>query len=72
MRTRIFGARVIDPASGDTLARGCTTVAQRCIGTRSPSTPYGSVDRPANPCAFALGAGIAGARAGDRRRSWAA
>lgn len=26
-------------------------------GTRSPSTPYGSVDRPANPCAFALGSG---------------
>jgi 2-oxoglutarate/2-oxoacid ferredoxin oxidoreductase subunit beta len=26
-------------------------------GTRSPSTPYGSVDRPASPCAFALGAG---------------
>lgn len=26
-------------------------------GTRSPSTPFGSVDRPANPCAFALGAG---------------
>jgi len=25
--------------------------------TRSPSTPLGSVDRPANPCAFALGAG---------------
>jgi 2-oxoglutarate ferredoxin oxidoreductase subunit beta len=27
------------------------------VGTRSPSTPFGSVDRPANPCAFALGAG---------------
>jgi 2-oxoglutarate ferredoxin oxidoreductase subunit beta len=27
------------------------------VGTRSPSTPYGSVDRPATPCAFALGAG---------------
>jgi 2-oxoglutarate/2-oxoacid ferredoxin oxidoreductase subunit beta len=26
-------------------------------GTRSPSTPFGSVDHPANPCAFALGAG---------------
>jgi|TARA_R100000501_G_scaffold15113_1_gene27430 2-oxoglutarate ferredoxin oxidoreductase subunit beta len=25
-------------------------------GTRSPSTPYGSVDAPAEPCAFALGA----------------
>jgi 2-oxoglutarate/2-oxoacid ferredoxin oxidoreductase subunit beta len=26
-------------------------------GTTSPSTPFGSVDRPANPCAFALGSG---------------
>ena len=26
-------------------------------GTTSPSTPLGSVDRPASPCAFALGAG---------------
>jgi len=26
-------------------------------GTKSPSTPLGSVDHPANPCAFALGAG---------------
>jgi 2-oxoglutarate/2-oxoacid ferredoxin oxidoreductase subunit beta len=26
-------------------------------GTKSPSTPYGSVDRPVRPCAFALGAG---------------
>ncbi|WP_019833100.1 2-oxoacid:ferredoxin oxidoreductase subunit beta [Sphingomonas sp. PR090111-T3T-6A] len=26
-------------------------------GTRSPSTPFGSVDGPVNPCAFALGAG---------------
>jgi 2-oxoglutarate ferredoxin oxidoreductase subunit beta len=26
------------------------------VGTRSPSTPFGSVDRPVNPCAFALGA----------------
>ena len=26
-------------------------------GTRSPSTPFGSVDHPAKPCAFALGAG---------------
>jgi 2-oxoglutarate ferredoxin oxidoreductase subunit beta len=26
-------------------------------GTRTPSTPYGSVDHPAKPCAFALGAG---------------
>jgi len=26
-------------------------------GTRSPSTPYGSVDRPVNPCSFALGSG---------------
>jgi len=27
------------------------------IGTKSPSTPAGSVDRPAQPCAFALGSG---------------
>lgn len=27
------------------------------IGTHSPSTPYGSVDRPAQPCALALGSG---------------
>jgi 2-oxoglutarate/2-oxoacid ferredoxin oxidoreductase subunit beta len=27
------------------------------IGTTSPSTPMGSVDRPMSPCAFALGAG---------------
>jgi 2-oxoglutarate/2-oxoacid ferredoxin oxidoreductase subunit beta len=27
------------------------------VGTRSPSTPFGSVDRPATPCAFALGTG---------------
>jgi 2-oxoglutarate ferredoxin oxidoreductase subunit beta len=27
------------------------------VGTRSPSTPFGSVDRPVNPCAFALGSG---------------
>jgi len=27
------------------------------VGTKSPSTPLGSVDRPAQPCAFALGAG---------------
>ena len=27
------------------------------IGTRTPSTPIGSVDAPANPCAFALGSG---------------
>ncbi len=26
-------------------------------GTRTPSSPIGSVDHPANPCAFALGAG---------------
>ncbi len=25
-------------------------------GTRSPSTPYGSIDTPVSPCAFALGA----------------
>ncbi|MGB8364310.1 MAG: 2-oxoacid:ferredoxin oxidoreductase subunit beta [Rhizomicrobium sp.] len=27
------------------------------MGTRSPSTPFGSVEQPTNPCAFALGAG---------------
>ncbi len=27
------------------------------VGTRSPSTPFGSVDGPVNPCAFALGSG---------------
>jgi 2-oxoglutarate/2-oxoacid ferredoxin oxidoreductase subunit beta len=27
------------------------------VGTTSPTTPTGSVDRPANPCAFALGSG---------------
>ena len=27
------------------------------IGTRGPSTPFGSIDRPANPCGFALGSG---------------
>ena len=27
------------------------------VGTNSPSTPFGSVDRPAAPCAFALGSG---------------
>mgnify|MGYP005844689095 CR=1 FL=1 len=27
------------------------------VGTRSPSTPYGSIDAPLSPCAFALGAG---------------
>ncbi len=27
------------------------------LGTNSPTTPGGSVDRPARPCAFALGAG---------------
>ena len=27
------------------------------VGTNSPTSPLGSVDRPALPCAFALGAG---------------
>jgi 2-oxoglutarate/2-oxoacid ferredoxin oxidoreductase subunit beta len=27
------------------------------VGTTSPSTPLGSVDRPASPCAYALGSG---------------
>ncbi|MDE2041700.1 MAG: 2-oxoacid:ferredoxin oxidoreductase subunit beta, partial [Alphaproteobacteria bacterium] len=26
-------------------------------GTKSPSTPFGSIDHPAKPCAFALGSG---------------
>lgn len=38
------------------LTKGQASPTSR-IGTRSPSTPIGSVDRPANPCAFALGAG---------------
>jgi 2-oxoglutarate ferredoxin oxidoreductase subunit beta len=27
------------------------------VGTRSPSTPFGSIDRPVTPCMFALGSG---------------
>jgi 2-oxoglutarate ferredoxin oxidoreductase subunit beta len=27
------------------------------VGTRSPSTPFGSVDRPVTPCMFAIGSG---------------
>lgn len=27
------------------------------VGTKAPSTPFGSIDRPLNPCSFALGAG---------------
>lgn len=27
------------------------------LGTRSPSTPFGSIDRPVSPCAYALGSG---------------
>ena len=27
------------------------------VGARTPSTPFGSLDRPANPCSFVLGAG---------------
>jgi len=38
------------------LTKGQASPTSR-IGTRAPSTPLGSVDRPANPCAFALGAG---------------
>jgi 2-oxoglutarate ferredoxin oxidoreductase subunit beta len=37
------------------------------VGTRSPSTPFGSLDRPLTPCAFVLGSGRALRRAGDRR-----
>ena len=36
------------------------------VGTRSPSTPFGSLDRPLTPCAFVLGSG---ARASSRGRS---
>ena len=32
-------------------------LADEPAGTRSPSTPFGSVERPVNPCSFALGAG---------------
>jgi 2-oxoglutarate ferredoxin oxidoreductase subunit beta len=38
------------------LTKGQASPTSR-IGTTSPSTPLGSVDRPASPCAFALGAG---------------
>ncbi|MCL4671982.1 MAG: 2-oxoacid:ferredoxin oxidoreductase subunit beta [Sphingomonadaceae bacterium] len=38
------------------LTKGQASPTSR-IGTKSPSTPIGSVDRPANPAAFALGAG---------------
>lgn len=38
------------------LTKGQASPTSR-IGTKSPSTPIGSVDRPANPCAFALGVG---------------
>src|SRR5438093_1443747 len=31
-------------------------------GTRSPSTPQGSIENPVSPCAFALGAGARGSR----------
>ena len=38
------------------LTKGQSSPTSR-LGTNSPSTPYGSVDRPATPCAFALGSG---------------
>jgi 2-oxoglutarate ferredoxin oxidoreductase subunit beta len=38
------------------LTKGQSSPTSR-IGTRSPSTPIGSYDRPVNPCAFALGSG---------------
>ena len=37
------------------------------IGTRSPSTPFGSVDRPVNPCSYRAGIGRALRRARHRR-----
>ena len=38
------------------LTKGQASPTSR-LGTTSPSTPMGSVDRPASPCAFALGSG---------------
>ena len=38
------------------LTKGQASPTSR-IGTHSPSTPMGSIDRPASPCAFALGSG---------------
>ena len=38
------------------LTKGQASPTSR-VGTTSPSTPLGSVDRPASPCAFALGSG---------------
>jgi 2-oxoglutarate ferredoxin oxidoreductase subunit beta len=37
------------------LTKGQASPTSR-VGTKSPSTPYGSVDQPVTPCAFALGA----------------
>ena len=38
------------------LTKGQSSPTSR-LGTNSPTTPIGSYDRPASPCAFALGAG---------------
>lgn len=38
------------------LTKGQASPTSR-TGTRSPSTPYGSVETPTTPCAFAMGAG---------------
>ncbi len=38
------------------LTKGQASPTSR-VGTSSPTTPMGSVDRPASPCAFALGSG---------------
>jgi len=38
------------------LTKGQASPTSR-VGTTTPSTPMGSVDRPASPCAFALGSG---------------
>ena len=38
------------------LTKGQSSPTSR-LGTHSPSSPLGSVDRPASPCAFALGSG---------------
>ncbi|MFN7175482.1 MAG: 2-oxoacid:ferredoxin oxidoreductase subunit beta [Thermaurantiacus sp.] len=38
------------------LTKGQASPTSR-LGTRSPTTPFGSIDRPVKPCEFALGAG---------------
>jgi 2-oxoglutarate ferredoxin oxidoreductase subunit beta len=38
------------------LTKGQASPTSR-LGTRTPTTPYGSIDRPVKPCEFALGSG---------------